>query len=459
MSNPYIPSDINTSEIMGDPVRIDQIASRIKNEIRENIIIFLREEFELSALNLFGTGLKGLQARPNISLSTAESLLKIAISITDFNGRRLCSKADAQRMAPLAEAYPNQLQSLWILLQQNGLGIALLNVGTIMAIKARKPDILSSHCFPRHAVVTQPGGKQAIREGDYDQPIRHYFVPYPIPEWHDLDHQVATEIDDRFGNDLQTIQRIPNRYTQLNSADPNFLIWLAPDDVTKFPIDSDYGLFQRLSPWFYHQTLVKRMNVEETTHYIENRLVDFLCRAGPAGDYRTQKMVFLPKFSPEYNAQKRAALVWGAWGEVPSKEVSPYVTFLDREEPGVSKGVINSDQRIAHDAVRILFAIADHEESPPAARRLLMELAYARASMTAAQWSLSEANHLDADLKDILKNFIDAYDFENPLSKAKHPGVHLRQWANWYETHGVNTQNCPPSDTSPAGLVRSPADG
>ena len=44
---------------MGDPFRIDQIANQIKNEIRENIIIFLKEEFEISALDLFGTGLKG----------------------------------------------------------------------------------------------------------------------------------------------------------------------------------------------------------------------------------------------------------------------------------------------------------------------------------------------------------------------------------------------------------------
>ena len=441
MSNPYIPSDIETSAIMGDPLRIDQIASRLKDEIRENIIIFLREEFEISALNLFGTSLKGLQARPNISLSTAEALLKIAVSLTDFNGRRLCSKADAQRMTSLAEAYPNQLQYLWKFLQQKGLGVALLNVGTVMAIKARESDILPRRCFPRHAVVTQPGGKQAIREGDYNQPIHHYFVPYPIPEWHDLDHRVATEIDDRFGNDLRTIQRIPNQYTQLNSADPNYLIWLAPNDMTKFPIDSDYSLFQRISPWFYRQTLLRGMNVEETIHYIENGLVDFLCRDRPAGDFRTSKKVFLPDCSQEENAQKRAALVWGAWGEVPSKEVSPYVTFLDKEIPGLTMGVLNSDEMIAQDSVRILFTIAEHEQSPPAARRLLIELAYARASMTAAKWSLSEANHLDSELKDILASFIDAYDFENPNSKGEHPAVYLRRWAGWYETHEISSLN------------------
>ncbi|MBE7384466.1 MAG: hypothetical protein F6J95_024010 [Leptolyngbya sp. SIO1E4] len=440
MANPYIPSDITTSPIMGEPTRIDQIANRLKERVRNNIITFLKKEFSISALDLFSSGQKGLQARPPFSLETAELLLKIAVSLIDFNGRRLCSKADAQRFTPLASTYPKELQYLWILLQQNGLGVALLNVGTVMFIKACQPDILPRERVPRHAVVTQPGGKQAIREGDYDHPLIHYFVPYPIPEWHDFDHIVATVIDDRFGNDLATIQKIPNKYTQLNSADPNYLVYLAPDDMTQFPIDSDYGVFQRIAPWFYRRALLQGMNVEETTNYVCDRLVGFLCRREPAGDFRTGRKLFLPHFSEDYNAQKRAALVWGSWGEVPSKEVSPYITFLDKEEPGITPGLIYSDEKTAHNAVRILFAIAEHEESPPTARRLLTELAYARASMAAAKISLSEANGLDSELQKILMALVDAYNFEAPNNhQEQHPVIPLRQWANWHQ----NTELCP----------------
>jgi hypothetical protein len=435
MSNPYIPSDITTLSMMGAPDKIDQIASQIKNEVRENSITFVREYFKISALDLLGTGPKGLQARPNISLTTAEDLLKVAASLTDFNGRRLCSKADAQRMAPLAEAYPKELQSMWEVLQHKGFGIALLNVSTIMAIKARNPEILPRNRIARNAVITQPGCKQAIREGDYNQPIENYFVPFPIPEWHDFDHLVSTEIDDRFSTDLRTIQRIPNKYTQLNSADPNYLVYLAPDDMTKFPMDSDYGIFQRIAPWFYRRALLRGMDVEETINYVQEGLVGFLCRNEPAGDFRTSKKLFLPEFSHEYNAQKRASLVWGSYGEVPSKEVSPYITFLDKEEPGLTAGLVNSDEKIAKSAVHILFTIAEHEKSPPTARRLLTELAFARASMISAKYSLSEAKALDPELENILTNFMDAYDFENPESKGEHPAIALRRWAEWYENN------------------------
>jgi hypothetical protein len=433
MANAYVPADIKTSPLMGAPERIDQIASEIKDAIRENIIIFLRDHFQLSALDLFGSGPKGLQARPQFSLSTAEALLKIAVSLIDFNGRRFCSKADAQRLSKLASAYPKQLQYLWDLLQQNHLGIALLNVGTIMFIQSRNPDVLPTHRIARHAVITQPGGKQAVREGDYDQPLINYFVPYPIPEWHDLEHIVAATIDDRFGNDLRTIQRIPNKYTQLNSADPNYLIYLAPSDMTKFPMDSDYGIFQRIAPWFYRRTLLKGMNVEEALHSIQESLVGFLCKNEPAGDFWTSKKIFLPAFTHEYNAQKRAALVWNSCGEVPSKEVSPYVTFLDKAEPGLTTGFLNSDPKVAHSAIRILFAIAEHETSPPTARRLLIELAYARASLIAAKHSLSEAKGLDASLVAILERFIDAYDFENVAAKGEHPEIPLKMWADCYD--------------------------
>ena len=433
MTNAYVPADITTSSIVGTPIRIDQIANEIKESVRDNILIFLREHFQLSALDLFGKGPKDLQARPPISLCTAESLLKLAVSLIDFNGRRLCSKADAQRMAALASRHPKQLQYLWTLLQQNNLGIALLNVGTVMLIQSRHPDVLPKDRIAKHAVVTQPGGKQAIREDDYNQPAAHYFLPYPIPEWHDFDHIVSTTIDDRFGNDLRTIQRIPNKYTQLNSIDPNYLVYLAPSDITTFPMDSDYGLFQRIAPWFYRQTVLRGMNVEETTHFIQDKLVGFLCRNEPAGDFQTSKKIYLPTFSHEYNAQKRAALVWGSWGEVPSKEVSPYITFLDKEEPGLTPGFLKADAAIARSAIRTLFAIAEHEESPPTARRLLTELAYARASLMAAQHSLSEANGLDSTLRQILTTFIDAYDFENPASCGEHPAKLLRLWADWYE--------------------------
>jgi hypothetical protein len=94
--------------------------------------------------------------------------------------------------------------------------------------------------------------------------------------------------------------------------------------MTKFPMDSDYGIFQRIAPWFYRRALLQGMNVEETTHYIQESLVGFLCRCEPAGDFRTSKKLFLPEFSHEYNAQKRVSLVSGSYGEVPSKEVSPY---------------------------------------------------------------------------------------------------------------------------------------
>ena len=433
MTNAYVPADIKTGHLMGAPAKIDQIASEIKDAVRENMVVFLREHFQLSALDLFGSGPKGLQARPSLSLSTAEALLKTAASLIDFNGRRLISKADAQRLSSLASTYPQQLQYLWALLQQNHLGIALLNVGTIMFIQSLKPEVLPTHRIARHAVVTQPGGKQAIRVGDYDQPLLNYFVPYSIPEWHDLEHIVATTIDDRFGNDLRTIQRIPNRYTQLNSADPNYLIYLAPSDMTKFPMDSDYGIFQRIAPWFYQQTVLKGMNVEEAIHSIQDSLISFLCKNEPAGDFWTSKKIFLPTFSHEYNAQKRAALVWNSCGEVPSKEVSPYVTFLDKEEPGLTAGFLNSNPQVAHNAVRILFTIAEHEISPPTARRLLTELAYARASLFAAKYSLSEANGLDAGLINILQRLIDAYDFENAASKGEHPEIPLKLWADWYD--------------------------
>ncbi len=433
MTNAYVPADIKTSPLMGAPERIDAIACEIKDAVRENMIIFLREQFQLSALDLFGSGPKGLQARPSIALSTAEDLLKTAASLIDFNGRRFCSKADAQRLSSLASTYPRELQYLWALLQQNHLGIALLNVGTIMFIQSRKPDVLPTHRIARHAVITQPGGKQAVRKGDYDQPLINYFVPYPIPEWHDLEHIVSAAVDDRFGNDLRTIQRIPNKYTQLNSADPNYLIYLAPADMTKFPMDSDYGIFQRIAPWFYRKTVLRGMNVEEAVHSIQESLIGFLCKNEPAGDFWTSKKIFLPTFSHEYNAQKRAALVWNSCGEVPSKEVSPYVTFLDKEEPGLTAGFLNSDPKVAHSAVRILFAIAEHETSPPTARRLLTELAYARASLVAAKQSLSEANGLDSSLTTILQQFIDAYDFENVESKGEHPARLLKMWANWYE--------------------------
>lgn len=433
MSNPYLPSDLSSLSIMGNPEQIDQIANQIKNEVRENLITFLRNEFDISALDLLGAGPKGLQARPQICLSTAEDLLKIAASVTDFNGRRLCSKADAQRMLPLAQAHPKELQTLWELLQQNGLGIALLNVSTVMAIKARNPDILPRERIARNAFITQPGGKLAVAQGDYSQPLLNYFVPYPIPEWHDFDHWVATQIDDRFGTDLLSIQKIPNKYTQLNCADPNHLIYLAPDDMTKFPMDSDYGIFQRIAPWFYRRAVLQGMNVEETTHYIQDSLVGFLCRGEPAGDFRTSKKLFLPEFSHEYNAQKRASLVWGSYGEVPSKEVSPYITFLDKEELGLTAGLINSDEKIAKSTQRILLTIAEHTQSPPTARRLLTELAFARASLISARYSLSEAKTLDSELEEILTNLLEAYDFENPESKGKHPAIPLRRWAQWYE--------------------------
>lgn len=420
---------------MGDPSNIDRIAHQLKEKVRNNIVTFLRQEFKVSAFDLLGNGSKGLQARPNFSSETAEALLKIAVSLTEFNGRRLCSKADAQRFAPLASLYARELQYFWSLLQQNGLGVALLNVGTVMFIQSCQPDVLPRKRIPRHAVITQPGGKQAVREGDYNQPLINYFVPHPIPEWHDFDHIVATEIDDRFGNDLATIQKIPNKYTQLNSADPNHLTELAPDDMSKFPIDSDYGIFQRITPWFYRYALLRGMNVEETTDYIQDRLVGFLCRSEPAGDFRTGRKLFLQNFSQEYNAKKRAALVWGSWGEVPSKEVSPYITFLDKEELGITPGLLNSDEKIATSAVRILFAIAEHEESPPTARRLLSEMAYARASMTAAKISLNEERKLDPQLKKTLTTLVDAYNFEDPDNSCQpHPVIPLRQWAAWYET-------------------------
>lgn len=437
MNNPYIPGDITTSPIMGSPARIDSVAHQLKETVRNNTVIFLRKYFSVSAFDLLGTGTKGLHARPSISTEAAEALLKIAISLIDFNGRRLCSKADAQRFAPLASQYPKELRFFWSLLQQNGLGVALLNVGTVMFIWSCQPDILPRKRIPRHAVITQPGGKKAIREGDYNRPLINYFVPHPIPEWHDFDHMVATEIDDRFSNDLATIQQIPNKYTQLNSADPNHLVFLAPDDMTKFPIDSDYGIFQRIAPWFYYRALCQGMNVEETTNYVEKGLVDFLCKQKPAADFRTKRQLFLPNFSPEYNALKRAALVWGSWGEVPSKEVSPYITFLDKEEPGITAGLINSDRKVATNPVRILFKIAAHEKSPPTARRLVTELAYARASMTAARISLSEAERLDSELVKILTAFIDAYDFEDPVNhKTQHPVIPLRQWAAWHQKYG-----------------------
>jgi hypothetical protein len=178
------------------------------------------------------------------------------------------------------------------------------------------------------------------------------------------------------------------------------------------------------------------MNIEETTHYIQDSLVGFLCRGEPAGDFRTSKKLFLPEFSHEYNAQKRASLVWGSYGEVPSKEVSPYITFLDKEEPGVTAGLINSDEKIAYSAQRILLTIAFHEQSPPTARRLLTELAFARASLISARYSLSEAKTLDCELEEILTNLLDAYDFENPESKGEHPALPLRKWAQWYENSG-----------------------
>ncbi|MDB9527290.1 hypothetical protein PN498_14920 [Oscillatoria sp. CS-180] len=441
MHNPYVPSDIETSPIMGSPANIDRIAYQLKEQVRNNIVTFLRKEFSISALDLFSFGPKGLQARPNLSQETAEALLKIAASLTDFNGRRLCSKADAQRFAPLASAYPKELQFLWSLLQHNCLGIALLNVGTVMFIRSCPLDILPKERVPRHAVVTQPGGRKAVREGDYDRPLIDYFVPYSIPEWHDFDHIVATAIDDRFGNDLATVQKIPNQYTQLNSADPNYLVYLAPDDMTKFPIDSDYGLFQRIAPWFYRRALLQGMAVEETIHYVTEGLVGFLCRQEPAGDFRTSRKLFLPSFSHEYNAQKRAALVWGSWGEVPSKEVSPYITFLDKEEPGLTAGLINSDPRVANSAIRILFTIAEHEQSPPTARRLITEMAYARASMTAARVSLDAAQDLDPQLKAILVEFVDAYDFENPSNRREnHPVEPLRRWADWYHQEDEQPQ-------------------
>lgn len=161
MHNPYIPSDITTSPIMGNPARIDSIAHQLKETVRNNTVIFLRRHFSVSAFDLLGAGAKGLHARPTISTETAEALLKIAISLIDFNGRRLCSKADAQRFVPLASQYPKELKFFWSLLQQNGLGTALLNVGTVMFIRSYQLDILPRERIPRHAVITQPGGKQA----------------------------------------------------------------------------------------------------------------------------------------------------------------------------------------------------------------------------------------------------------------------------------------------------------
>lgn len=419
---------------MGDPVHIDWLAHQLKEKVRNNIVTFMRQELDVSAFTLLGSGSKGLQARPNISPETAEMLFKVALSLTDFNGRRLCSKADAHRFSSLASTYPKELQYFWSLLQQQGLGIALLNVGTVMFIRSCQPDVLPKKRVPRNAVVTQPGGRQAIREGDYDQPLMSYFVPYAIPEWHDFDHIVSTLVDDRFSNDLATIQTIPNKYAQLNSADPNHLIYLAPDDMSQFPMDSDYAIFQRIAPWFYRRALLQGMNVEETTHYVQEGIVDFLCHRKPAGDFRTGRKLFLQEFSAEYNAQKRAALVWGSWGEVPSKEVSPYVTFLDKEEPGITPGFIRSNPKVASSAIRILFAIAEHEQSPPTARRLLTELAYARASMIAAQMALSESNRLEPELNTILTALLAAYNFEAPdYDKALNPLIPLRRWAEWYQ--------------------------
>ena len=436
MSNPYIPSDMTTAPIMGEPAKIHAIAHQIKEKVRNNTLVFLEKCFSISAYNLLGTGAKGLQGRPLISMETAEELFKVAISLVDFNGRRLCSKADAQAFSSLASTYPKELQYFWSLLQQSGLGVALLNVATVMFIWSCQPEVLPKARVPRHAVITQPNGKKAIREGDYDKPLINYFVPYPIPEWHDFDHIVATAIDDRFGNDLATIQRIPNKYTQLNSADPNHLVFLAPDDATKFPIDSDYCVFQRIAPWFYRHALLRGMNVEETTNYVQDGLVDFLCNQKSAGDFRTGRKLCLPSFSAEYNALKRVALVWASWGEVPSKEVSPYITFLDKEEPGITPGLIKSDPKVAANSVRILFKIAEHEKSPPTARRLVTELAYARASMKAAKVSLSRAKKLDAELAKILTALIDAYNFEDRTSnKKQHPVVPLRRWAAWHEQH------------------------
>lgn len=445
MANSYVPSDITTSPIMGDPANIDRIAHELKDSIRSNAIAFLEQQFSVSALSLLSSSSR-LRSLSPLSADTAKELFKIALSVTDFNGRRLCSKADAQRFASLASAYPRELQHLWSLLR-DGLGIALLNVGTVMFIQSCQPDVLPRERVPRHALITQPGGKKAIREGDYNQPLLHYFVPYAIPEWHDFDHVVSTEIDDRFGNDLLSIQRIPNKYTQLNSADPNHLVELAPDDMTEFPIDSDYGIFQRLAPWFYRRAVLQGMNVEETTDYVAERLVGFLCRQEAAGDFRTGRKVFLPSFSQEYNAQKRASLVWGSWGEVPSKEVSPYITFLDKEEPGLTPGMINSNPKVAASALRILFMIAEHEISPPTARRLLTELAFARASMTAAQASLSEAKQLDPELARILRNLLEAYDFENPNNRKQHPVVPLQQWAEWCQQNEPN-----PAENVPGGF-------
>lgn len=438
MSNPYVPGDIITSQIMGNPAQIHEIAHQLKETVRNNCVVFLARQFALSAHNLLGNSVRGLQGRPSISIETAEKLFKVALSLIDFNGRRLCSKADAQMFASLASTYPKELQYFWNLLQQDGLGVALLNVGTVMFIQSLQPDILPTKRIPRHAVISQPGGKKAIRQGDYDKPLLHYFVPYAIPEWHDFDHIVSAAIDDRFANDVATIQKIPNQYTQLNSADPNHLVFLAPDDMTQFPIDSDYGVFQRIAPWFYRRALLGGMNVEETIHYVQDGLVNFLCNQKPAGDFRTGKKLFLPTFTPEYNALKRAALVWSSWGEVPSKEVSPYITFLDKAEPGVTAGLINSDQKVAKNAVKILFKIAEHEVSPPTARRLVTELAYARASMKAARISLQKAKKLDAELAQTLTDLVDAYDFENPNQPQKqHPVVPLRRWAAWHQKHGA----------------------
>lgn len=441
MSNFYIPSDIKTSPIVGDPERIDQLADRIKSQIRQNVILFLKEHLNLSALDLFSSGPPGLQACPNLSIETAEELLKIAISIIDFNGRRLCSKADAQRMSPLAEAYSKHFQFLWRKLQAGNLGVGLLNVGTVMYIRSLNPEVLPADRIARHAMVTQPGCVPAIREGDYDKPLVNYFVPYPIPEWHDLDHVVCAQIDDRFSSDLRTIQRIPNKITQLNSADPNYLIYLAPDDMTAFPMDSDYGMFQRLAPWFYRRDLLRGMNVDESVHDIKERLAGFLYRCQPAVDSRTGKRVVLPKFSHEFNAQKWAALVWGSWGEVASKEVSPYLTFLDKEEPGLTKGYLNSDPKLVNSAIRTLIAIAEHEESPPTSRRMLTELAYARASMESARFALDEAKNLHPELRNILTRLLNAFDFENPDVSGEHPSIALKLWADWYDQHDISGLN------------------
>ena len=121
---------------------------------------------------------------------------------------------------------------------------------------------------------------------------------------------------------------------------------------------------------------------------------------------------------------------------VRSRRRERQITFLDKEEPGLTAGLINSDEKIAKSAQRILLTIAEHKQSPPTARRLLTELAFARASLISARYSLSEAKTLDCELEEILTNLLEAYDFENPEAKGEHPAMPLRRWAQWYENSG-----------------------